>query len=969
MPEEMWDIWESGLFVGDTRPVTRATVQKAVVKKSGNARTLAFSQTEPQYEIPGLKSVTIDRRLGADAATMTLTLANNTPLDPLTNLDTTYSGGQGPTRRQLGDLGAPGQFSFRRGITPSSAERWGHDMSEIWVDMLIPNRVIRTFQGYGSDGAAQPWNDTKLVLTGVWIIDRVEYTSSGTITVTCRDQAKLLIEQRLYPPIIPAEEYPLEFCADHFETTLEEFLYDPLTGDTEVIGDNVASHIPNSPDSSAAFYYGYDGSVWGHKASHMFDGDWTSYWLSPGHSSPAGFEWMGGFCGGEAVNRIQVRPKFGGYTCYVSIKQDGVWLGTGQIPANIPGFAYNETNIPYVQVVTIPAEEKWFQIQLITTWQVEEYRLTFTNLKLSPETGDYRAAIYDTNAFNQYYPVTQEVGYEEVETFVPGNITDYTEIVKLFCAWAGFHWPDGAPYDNLLNQWGTAVGRVWGDFFYSGAYPVEPPCIPASYWDNKSLMDGVNQIKEILGFIFYVDSYGGAVWRPPNIWRTGNYITGQGFVGYDSVRTIDEEKVLLDYGVTIDDKNLRSEIVIVSSEDPTLYAAIQPGFAVGEVVPSAVGNTGDLALLGGQDRIMLVPNYPFLSQEEVDKFAYLVSLWIHWSYRLGKFRIPGNPAFEPDDQVRIFERVTSEAYVHYLRGIRSSMDMDRGTWHLDVETHWLGDGPDREWVVNSYQDMPPSLFAYLLAIGAIADDVDPALVPIDLSPYEPPPEIPLDTRPEEDLDVLFPDPPAISYPYDDSWSDEEIAIDSGSDYNGSGGVNSRSEKWRFEYWGQPGSNLVTIEFMRVWLTQYGSFPPEDIPKNTHSGQLQTVRTTVPAQAANAYRLMAQVFADEGYYVYSCAAYAGSGRLIAGTSVLSAHAWGLAIDINPDVNECCSTAYSTWIARPTSSKLYAAAQRIKQITTGNGQRVFGWGGDWTSKKDWMHFEVICTADALRTGVSL
>jgi hypothetical protein len=485
-------------------------------------------------------------------------------------------------------------------------------------------------------------------------------------------------------------------------------------------------------------------------------------------------------------------------------------------------------------------------------------------------------------------------------------------------------------------------------------------------------MDGINQLKEILGFICYIDATGGIVWRMPNIWRTGNYITGYGYVGQDSIRDIDEEKVLIDFGVTVDDTNLRSEIHVVSAEDRTLYTSIQPGWAEGEVIPSAVDPQGDLALLGGQDRIMLVPNYPFISQAEVDKFAYLVSLWIHWSYRKGKIRIPGNPAFEPDDQVRVYERITEESYIHYIQGVRSNMDLDAGTWYLDIDTHWLGNGPDQTWVVNTYNDMPPALFAYLCAIGEIdCESLEPGQLPegdYDFEIPEFPDEVP---RLDEDLDQIFPDPPTIEYPYDDSWSDVDIANDIGNDYvsapsGGTGGsVNHRSQQWRYSYWGNRGSDLRTYTFV------YKYPAPNSYAANRSSvNQTATRSTTSPAATVAAYLKLAEFLCDESYNVLSCTAYAGRDRKISGTSIYSAHAWGLAIDINPFSlgNSCCDESWSSWIARPTSPAFYAAAKNITAIKTKAGNRVFGWGGYWRTKKDYMHFEIITTRADLQGGLA-
>lgn len=982
------------MFVGDNRPVTRATIQKAIVSKTGSFRTLPFDQSQPMYEIPNIKTCQIDRRLSTDAATMTLTFANLGPLTEGENLDQAYdpnltsSGATSVTRRSLKDLGRPGLYSYRRGVTPLSAELWGHDTDPIWVDMFIPNRLIRTFQGYGTDGAVNPHQDAKLVMTGMWLIDKVEYKANATIVLSCRDLGKLLIEQRLYPPIAPLDFYitgGIRFCADHIKTEVVQGSAITTTDILETLGDNVAKHISSGNDSSVAFYYGNDGSIFGHKASHAFDGDETTYWMSVGNSGPTevwSYEWIEANTNGEPINRVRFKQKWGNYKIYVGVKESGVWQGTDTVPYGFTSEPAkpNDSNRPFVLEATTPSGDQWVEFDLPRVYQAERVRVTFTNLADSDlGTFQYRAAVFEFEVRN-FTPASTDTiittTTEDVDVLVPGNITDYTDIIKVFCAWSGFWWPGGSA-DPALESFsgdleGASVGRVWGDFFYSGAFPVDPPCIPPSFWDNKSVMDGVNQIKEILGFIFYVDSTGGVVWRMPNIWRTGNFITGVGYIGQDSVRDISESQVLIDYGVTVDDTNLRSEIIVVVEGDPLLTRAIKPGWAVGEVVPSAVDTLGDLALLGGQERIMLVPNYPFQNQAEVDKFAYLISLWIHWSYRKSKVRIPGNPAFEPDDQVRIFERVTSESYIHYIQGVRSTMDLDSGTWFCDLDTHWLGNGPDAEWVVNTYSDMPPALYAYLLKIGEIKGD-DPN---IELPPgWDPtfvlpdfPDEVP---RLDEDLDNLFPDPPPTIFTgIDDTISDEEI-VQLFGDGSISGEVYHRSEAWRFAYWGSPASLPKTkFRFVNKWLTRYtGLSSSERIGIRTFPGQTVTRETIVPSVAKAAFVLLAEILIEETVNVFSCSAFAGTTRKIANTNRLSAHAWGLAIDINPTVFTCCSTPRSTIAGRTDGVDFLRAGERIVNlIRTNNGnKRVFGWGGKWRTKADWMHFEVIVTPAELASGV--
>lgn len=42
--------------------------------------------------------------------------------------------------------------------------------------------------------------------------------------------------------------------------------------------------------------------------------------------------------------------------------------------------------------------------------------------------------------------------------------------------------------------------------------------------------------------------------------------------------------------------------------------------------------------------------------------------------------------------------------------------------------------------------------------------------------------------------------------------------------------------------------------------------------------------------------------------------------------------------------------------------------IKAIRTRNGKQVWGWGGDYRSNKDAMHFEIVCTPADLATGIA-
>lgn len=985
IPETMWDIWESGLFVGPNRPNTRVLVSKHVLKKnSAGGRSLLFNPSSVQnivsvaesYELPNVATVEIDRRLGADAASIRITVRNNIPPDAGENLDEAYDGTASPTRRELRDLGRPGYFTFRRGVAVDTdgINPWSHDETP-WVDLLIPNRVIKTFQGYGTDLSGHPANDTNLTLTGIWLIDKVEYKSSGDVIIEGRDMAKLAIEQKLYPPIVPQKHYPLEICGDRTEINLvtnTEIITKTVEGQQ---GPNVARHITSGWDSGNAPWYGINGSVYGHRPSHAFDGNEASYWLSMGNNGPNelwSFEWIGADCRGELVNRVRFKQKWGGYKVYLGVKDtEKGWRGSNIVPYGYwtrPA-APNDSNRPYIKQFWTARNNNWITVDMGGMWKALQVRLTFTNLVNSGlGTNPYRAAVYEfrVDSYVEAHTVTTVIETEEeVETLIPGNIGDYTSIVKILAAWSGWFRPS-TNHDPVLTRFDPNLkGRVWGDFFESGAYPVDPPCIPPSFWDNKSVMDGINQIKEILGFIFTVDSTGGIQWRPPNIWRTGNYILGKGYQGETSVRTISEEKVLIDYGTTIDDENLRSDILVVSADDPSVYGAYQPGWAEGESEPGTA--LSDLALLGGQQRVMLVANYPFGTADDpnakasIEKFAFLTSLWIHWSYRKSRFRIPGNPAFEIDDQVRIYERVTSETYVHYIEGYTSVMDLEAGTWFMDMDTHWLGNGPSQQWVIRS-RDMHPALFAYLESIGQIPSEIsdNDLAYPDGWFDYVPPTPPQTDIRVEDDYSHLFPLPPTLQWPSGDVSSEipgthiwvTEPNTGGGGGTVGGGTATNCSNQAMFAYWGKNCGDAPK---------SYIRFASANDP-----WQPSSIYLTVHSNAVKAFQALIEIIRQEQYVLKSgqCSSY--NCRRIrradgSYSSSWSNHSWATAVDLN-------SADLPQGRKAPAGHPVYRVAQRALGLRTGNGQGIFRWGGNWSgSQADPMHFEVCCKASDLSTGV--
>lgn len=89
------------------------------------------------------------------------------------------------------------------------------------------------------------------------------------------------------------------------------------------------------------------------------------------------------------------------------------------------------------------------------------------------------------------------------------------------------------------------------------------------------------------------------------------------------------------------------------------------------------------------------------------------------------------------------------------------------------------------------------------------------------------------------------------------------------------------------------------------------------------------------------------------------------RVVSGTTKLSSHAYGLAIDINPLYNPYIRVSGDNMNIQPTNAGAYADRDAVfahkidhndlcYQLFTEHG---FTWGGDWTNTKDYQHFEKI------------
>lgn len=650
-----------------------------------------FTAPEPPKELPNVASVSWTRTVDADVAEATIEFWNTSPL-PL---------GEKPENK---NLDRPGFFTSGRG-TATFSSRWKHVPNE-WQNMLMPDNILRSYEGYGFDASVPPEQDPHLVITGVWMIDEVRLSSRGTLVCVCRDVGRLFLDHQNFLPVVPDDFYPTLFKGWDDKVTVQA----QRNVITERVNTERLAATPLGSGNDLWPESAYVGArVYGHNHWHAFDDNPESYWLSVGNATPgyrSSYEYVDFAVGGATVSQVRFWTVGAGYNAYVSVKVGGQWLPGPVMGYHRDGRGHYEEGVPYIASAGGLGGEGEHVIGFGPIAGVEMIRLWLGNLHNFGLSGaKYRAGIRE---IAPYGPVrhTETVVVVDVNQVNlvpgpagsnPGTIRDITDIVKLFSAWAGLYWPsdgyllhsDGAQHMLAPTRPDTAVlgdvvpGRVWGDLQQTGTTP--PAEISASAFDKKSLADGIRYLADMVGFMFFIDETGAVQWRLPNVWTLGNWIGGMSPNPgrTNRVLTIDERQVLLGLDASIQSRNVREGIFV--------------GNAVGKLAAMVGGYNPNPT---GLRRITGYTDQNFETVEEARVMADLIAVRQLFKYRQDQVVIPGFPGIQIDDQVRIFERVTSEGFVHYIKGVRSENDLQTGKWTNTLQTHWLGDDPNGRWVLD-----------------------------------------------------------------------------------------------------------------------------------------------------------------------------------------------------------------------------------------------------------------------------
>lgn len=748
----------TGEMIGHNRPVGRVTVGRNVLKghmsnsQPGVWRNILFEQPR-QVELPYVKTIEISRSNDSDAATCTITLYNDYWEDPRPQgVDTlgragyrTFNRGvrsavpqrsiyedfETGARQRTDNLCANGSFelpvvseitsvipeSWRNGnddepvdqikVAPSPTAPEGQQVLELTNaaagrNSFLEQIISATESGVWVTAYASVWiydggfvgpayGERGLMLS---VVDAeqpgeptVAQSSARILATTPRNQWHTLqtrvfipsetvnprIELRLYAPGGVVRWDDAILIQDLTSTTGTEYPTDwgyPLPGD-EPGSEFVSAH---------KIYDGGSGGEGGPNAA------WARGLLIP--------------------NRV-VRT-FQGYGSD-NFDDGGNERGRGD-PQYIPPYNDNQlvqTGVWMIDRVTYAADGSirldcrdlskllLTQIMYPTMVPLDRFPLRYCPLyELSPETGQ---------------PMPEPTG----DPGDPHIITDWSEVIRDLLGWAGFtwyapdiYWPGMAPDPRIGYDAGTGVPlRVWGDIEVLGAGPIV--CTPREMFLNKTFAEGITLIRDMIGALFRIDESGRAIFRLANIWSGGNFIHDplsplpDPYIDQHPIE-FHENANLLEYSVVLDDSAVRSEVLVTGASAETSGTGhIQGGYSMSsESEPNAIDFTNVLA---GQTRLMFVPREDtqfFRTVEECQRMAELVAMRILFTYRRGSLRAPCHPGLQVDDQVRIYERVTHEANVHYVSGISTHMDLEAGSWTMEVTTHWLGDDPYTNWFLR-----------------------------------------------------------------------------------------------------------------------------------------------------------------------------------------------------------------------------------------------------------------------------
>lgn len=689
--------------------------------------------SQVEVEIPNVRTIDTEISVDSDAGAATITLLN-TRMDP--NMT-------GQSRR----LGDPGWLNPDRTGTIANA-RWGVK-DQTWAGILEPGALIRTYQGYGgkTKTIAQAKADGNLLQTGTWLVDDVARNTGGTLTLTCRNMAALVIDQQLYPPLIPYAKYPLQWCRFRYTTlrTPAVPVYDsssPTEFGPEGWGKAIVDGAMN-PSGTGYWILGNDGGLFAYGSAPFYGSRGTEIdatRLAAFATNPSGDGyWMVTEAGqveafGEAttVGELASAPPDPIRALRSTPSGAGYWM----MDSNGGVYAFGDA--PYLGGTPV-ATPAFVDLQPTSTG-LGYWLLAADGAVYAFGDADYHGGANATGkVFSGIAPKPDGSGYFLAAT--DGNVYGYGNAVPPAANgdWAA---AQAALQDPIIGISITPSGNGYilvggdGGVFSFGDAPFWGS-LPAAYqttvqtdgtykdfadivkllllWSGF-LLEGTGE-DTVYGNIESTGSYSDEC-LPPDMFDKRNVIDAitvvKEAVGYhfwideegaarfespnwfvpgnfyqtgehtDFIPEVDERHQLLTYGLTDSNKTARSELII-SSNDP--LAGFESTVTTRYVPPFA-------DRLHGQVKPAMWVNEYLTSREEQELMAELIAIQMFFQQRQSNASAVANPALQVNDQVWVFEEETGEASIKYIRGIRTNADLQAGTYEMQLTLSHLGRFPN-----------------------------------------------------------------------------------------------------------------------------------------------------------------------------------------------------------------------------------------------------------------------------------
>jgi hypothetical protein len=132
---------------------------------------------------------------------------------------------------------------------------------------------------------------------------------------------------------------------------------------------------------------------------------------------------------------------------------------------------------------------------------------------------------------------------------------------------------------------------------------------------------------------------------------------------------------------------------VIATQDS--YPAI-----VGQQVPKGIVQTEIVPKTAPDLRGLCVPamwiNGQFLRPDEQKVMADLIDMRMWFARRTANVACVANPLLDINDQVRLIERQSGEVFIHYIRSIDFTHDLNSGDFRMTLTTNWLGGSPWRK---------------------------------------------------------------------------------------------------------------------------------------------------------------------------------------------------------------------------------------------------------------------------------